>query len=283
MNYDAVQRVREPVAWALIVAAGLQVIAGLISLFTASSFSAQAFVEVNLGNVLTGVVLAGIVMVAVLLVVRGEAPARQARTITIAGLAVLAVATLFGVVAWLAALGANTEVIGGGSSEKFAMFLYGAAKVIVLGSAAYVCYVVLQALQPARPAAAAPHGAVPPGQEGYQGYGYQPQGQPYAGYPAPQSPEYDQHQPQQGYGQGYYQQPPQSYGQPAQDYPGHQDQQQPYGQPHQGYGGQQPAEGEGDPGLWTRSYGSDQQQAPGYPPAGEENGQNWYRDDRRPQ
>jgi hypothetical protein len=304
VNYDAVRRLREPLAWALIAAAGLQVIAGLIMLFSASSFSLQSLIEVSSGNVLTGVVMAGVVVGAVLLVASGERPSPHARTITIAGLAVLGLAALFGVIAWLAALGASGETIGVDSAGKMAVFLYGAAKLIVIGVAGYVAYVVFQALQPARPVAPPP-GAVPPGQEGYQSYGY-PQGdqqQPYGAYPPPQAPEYG---PPQGYGQQYqqpyghpdYQQPQQQpYGQPQQDYgqqdygqPGHQGHQgqahQPYGQPQQGYAAQppaEPAEGEGEAGLWTRSYGSDQQPAPGYPQSGEENDQNWYRDDRRSQ
>jgi hypothetical protein len=305
VNYDAVRRHREPVAWALIVAAGLQVIAGLILLFAASSFSLQSLIEVSSGNVLTGVVLAGVVVVAVLLVASGETPSPQARTIVIAGLSVLGLAALFGVITWLAALGASGETIGVGSAGKMAVFLYGAAKLIVIGVAGYFSYSVLPTLRPARPAGGQP-GAVPPGQEGYQGYGY-PQGdqqhygeqqyhgeQQYGGYPQPQAPEYG---PPQGYGQQYQQQPygqpdyqqqpqqpqhPQQppYGQP-QDY-GQQQYQQHYGQPQQGYGAE-PAEGEGEAGLWTRSYGSDQQQPPGYPQSGEENDQNWYRDDRRSQ
>jgi hypothetical protein len=317
VNYDAVRRLREPLAWALIVAAGLQVIAGLIILFSASSFSLQSLIEVSSGNVLTGGVMAGVVVVAVLLAASGERPGPHARTIAIAGLAVLGLAALFGVVAWLAALGASGEAIGVGSAGKMAVFLYGAAKLIVFGVAGYVTFTVLQALRPAARPVAAPPGAVPPGQEGYQSYGY-PQGdqqQPYGGYHQPQAPEYG---PPQGYGQQYqqpygqpdYQQHPQQpqhpqhpqhppYGQPQQDYgqqdygqqdygqPGHQGQaHQPYGQPQQGYAEQPPAEtaeGEGEAGLWTRSYGSDQQPAPGYPQSGEENDQNWYRDDRHSQ
>jgi hypothetical protein len=323
VNYDAVRRLREPLAWALIAAAGLQVIAGLIMLFSASSFSLQSLIEVSSGNVLTGVIVAGVVVVAVLLVASGERPSPHARTIAIGGLAVLGLAALFGVIVWLAALGASGETIGVGSAGKMAVFLYGAAKLIVVGVAGYVAYAVLQALQPARPVAAPP-GAVPPGQQGYQSYGYpqgDPQQQPYGAYPQPQAPEYGQ--PPQGYGQQYqqpygqpdYQQPPQQqpqqppYGQPQQDYGqqdygqqdygqqdygqqdyGQQDYSQPghqgYGQPQQGYAAQPPAEtaeGEGEAGLWTRSYGSDQQPAPGYPQSGEENDQNWYRDDRRSQ
>jgi hypothetical protein len=322
VNYDAVRRLREPLAWALIAAAGLQIIAGLIMLFSSSSFSLQSLIEVSSGNVLTGVVVAGVVVVAVLLVASGERPSPQARTIAMAGLAVLGLAALFGVIAWLAALSANGEAIGVESAEKMAVFLYGAAKLTVIGVAGYVTYAVLQALRPARHVAAGPPGAVPPGQEGYQSYGYpqSDQQQPYGGYPQPQAPEYGP----QGYGQHYqqpygppdYQQQPQqpqqpygqsqqNYGQPdygQQDYgqeygqPGAQGQQgqqghqgqahQPYGGPQQGYPPQPPAEtpeGEGEAGLWTRSYGSDQQPAPGYPQSGEENDQNWYRDDRRPQ
>ncbi|HEU5156263.1 MAG TPA: hypothetical protein VFU43_04650 [Streptosporangiaceae bacterium] len=277
MNHDAVRRLREPVAWALIVAAGLQIIAGLILLFAASSFSLQSLIEISSGNVLTGVVVAGVVALAVLLVSYGDSPSAQARLIVIAGLAVLGLAAIFGVIVWLAALGASGETIGVETSGKMAVFLYGAAKLIVIGVAGYFAFTVLQGLRPARPAAAPP-GAVPPGQEGYQGYGGYPPGdqQQYGGYPPPQAPEYGQ--PEYGQQHGYGQQYQQPYGQP--------EFQQPQGQPQQGYQAQppaEPAEGEGEAGLWTRSYGSDQQQAPGYPQSGEENDQNWYRDDRRPQ
>ncbi|HZB32134.1 MAG TPA: hypothetical protein VE465_18395, partial [Streptosporangiaceae bacterium] len=84
MNYDAAQRLREPAAWALIVAAGLQVLAGLSMLLAGAGFTQQAFVEVSFGNMVSGVTLAGVVVLAVLLVTRGEAPTPQARTIVIA-------------------------------------------------------------------------------------------------------------------------------------------------------------------------------------------------------
>jgi hypothetical protein len=331
VNYDAVQRLREPAAWALITAAGLQLLAGLILLFAASSFTVQAVSEVSGGNVLTGIALAAIVVVAVLLVTRGESPSPQARTIVLAGLVILGLAALFTVVAVLAGLAAGGDETGLGLSSKLAVFLYGVAKVIVIGIAAYFVYTVFQALQPARPAAQP--GGIPQGQEGYPGY---PQQGQYGDYAQPQSYEQQGYAPQgyeqQGYEQQGYQQQP-GYGQQYQQYnqPDYQQQQQqpygqqqpdyyqqqtdpvqqPYGQqpqpgygqepqpgygqePEQGYGqeqqqqqqgyGQQPpAAGEGDPGLWTRSYGSDDPLQSGYPQSGEEKDQNWYRDDRHSQ
>jgi hypothetical protein len=307
VNYDAVQRLREPAAWALIAAAGLQVLAGLILLFNGPSFTLQALSEVSYGSTITGVTLGGIVVLAVLLVTRGESPSPQARTIVIAGLAVLGIAIAFGVVTWLASLGAPGGESGTGASAKAAVFLYGAAKLIVLGIAGYFVFTVFQALRPARPAAQQP-GSIPPG----QGYGYPPQDQAYGGYAQPQG--YGQ-QPYQQYGQPDYQQQQQqpyaqpqgyeqqSYGQQGYEQQGYEQQgygqPQAYEQPHGGYeqpqgGYEQPgyaaqpqppqpaAEGEGDAGLWTQSYGSsDPQQAPGHPQSGEENDQNWYRDDRR--
>jgi hypothetical protein len=289
VNYDAVQRVREPAAWALIVAAGLQVLAGLSMLLIGPGFTEQAFVEVSFGNMVTGVTLAGVVVIAVLLVTRGEAPSPQARTVVLAGLIVLGVAVVVSAIAWLATLGAPGGEVGAGAGVKTAVFLYGAAKVIILSVAGYFAYTVFQALQPARPAAQP--GSIPPEgyqQEGYQAYGYpqheQQQPQQYGGGYPPQG--YEQ---QPGYGQQQYPQYDQSgYGQP-QPQP-----QQPYVQPRQDYiqppPQQSAAEDEGDAGLWTRSYGSGSDQHPGqpgqqppsgYPPAGEEGDQNWYRDDRR--
>jgi hypothetical protein len=299
VNYDAAQRLREPAAWALIAAAGLQVLAGLIMLFTGQGFTAQAFVEVSFGGTITGVTLAGMVALAVLLVTRGESPSPQARTIVLAGLVVLGIAVAFTVIVWLASLGAGDET-GAGAGIKAAAFLYGAAKLIVLILGAYFVYTVFQAMQPARPAAQP--GAVPPGQEAYPGYGYPQQDQQHyeqhygGGYP-PQG--YEQQQPQAYEQQAYEQQPYEQQQGYAQQYPQYSQQeyhqaqqQQPYAQPPQDYvqqpqadyQQQPPAEGEGDAGLWTRSYGSnDPQQPSGYPQTGEENDQNWYRDDRRSQ
>jgi hypothetical protein len=296
VNYDAVQRLREPAAWALIAAAGLQVLAGLILLFNGSSFTLQALSEVSYGSTITGVTLGGIVVLAVLLVTRGESPSPQARTIVIAGLAVLGIAIAFGVVTWLASLGAPGGENGTGASAKAAVFLYGAAKLTLLGIAGYFVFTVFQALQPARPAPQP--GSIPPGG---QGYGYPQQDQPYGGYAQQQGygqqypqygqPDYQQQQQQQPYGQpqGYeqqgYEQQPQAYEQGYEQGYGQQGYEQPQSYEQPGYGAQpqQPqAEGEGDAGLWTQSYGSsDPLQAPGHPQSGEENDQNWYRDDRR--
>ncbi|WP_067821235.1 hypothetical protein [Actinomadura kijaniata] len=286
MNKEAVQRLREPAAWVLLGAAGLQLLAGLIALLAGgvsgeiagqevgSSFKSRALAEITGGFFThTGQVL--LVVLAVALSVWAT-ETRQARTVVMGALGVLGGVALFGVVAWLSAMLVPSGLAS--AADKLAVFLYGAARLAVVGLAIWFVLTVFKGMQPARPQAQP--GQV--GQGGYPDFG-QPQGQQFG------QPQQQFGQPEQG----------QQYGQPQQFGQQPQQQYQQYGQqPQQG---QQPAEEE-NVGEWTRAYGgagSDTGQ-PGYgqpgqgygqPQQGQQPGQqpgeqppneggDWYRDNR---
>ncbi|SEF97243.1 hypothetical protein SAMN04489712_102670 [Thermomonospora echinospora] len=300
MNKEAVQRLREPAAWVLSIAAALHVLAGLVMLFMGKlvggeKFTGRAMSETLQWGMVSGITVPALLVVAVLLVTWGGTPTRQARTIVMTALGVSGAALLFGVIAWLAGLVADTGGAEGAAAVKLAAFLFGAAKLAVLGVGAWFTFTVFQSLQPARPAQ--------PMQQGYPDYGYQQGQQPYqGGYQQPvegqhsqqqyQQPQYDPQQYQQS-SQGGYQQPQQSggyqqpqqggYQQPQQG--GYQQPQQPQ-QPQQ-QGGQSLEEESA--GEWTRAYGGGgQQEQQGYGQQGHgrpeqpgpENGGEWYRDSR---
>jgi hypothetical protein len=299
VHKEAVQRLREPAAWVLLVAAGLQVLAGLVLLLMGSDyaggkFSLRALNETVEVSLVTGMSVAALLVVAVLLVTWGDTPTRQARTIVMGALALFAVALLFGVVSWLAGLLAGGEGLEIGAGVKLAAFLLGAAKLAVLGVGAWFTFTVFKSLKPQRAA--------------HQGYaGYQ-QGQPYAQGQQPVEGQHGYEQQagygQQGYGQqaGYEQQYPQQ--QYPQQYPQQYEQHQQPGYDQGGYQQQQPggyqAGGQSgqsmedeSAGEWTRAYGGDrnpqpgqpgqpQPGQPGYGQPGPEGGE-WYRENRPPQ
>ncbi|WP_396454353.1 hypothetical protein [Actinomadura sp.] len=294
MNKEAVQRLREPVAWVLLAAAGLHLLAGLISLLGGGgSFTGRALGETQGGTFLQ-IVLVGVLVLAVLLVTWGDAPTPQARTITMGALGVLGGIALFGVIAWLCGMLADSEYVS--ALTKLSAFLEGAGKLAVVGAGGWFVFTVFQGMQPPRPQ---PQQQM---QQGYPDFGYQ-QGQPgqqqygqqygQQGFEQQQYGQYQQYgqQPgaegQQQYGQQYQQ--PQQYGQ--------QDYQQQYGAQSGGYQagqqagqqgqqeGQQPSADQEEMGEWTRAYGgSGQDQGPqGTQPAPpQEGGGDWYRDNRPP-
>jgi hypothetical protein len=250
VNNDAAQRLREPGAWVLLGSVFLQMISGLIGLFTGkgTTFTYRAYNFVAYDNFFSGIALVGVAVVAVALVSRlGGAPTPQARNVALAAAVLLGVVALFDVIAVLGGLAA-----GGGSpgvildvpvSAKISMFLYGVAKLAVVAVGAFYAYVTYQSLGPARPA---PH---------YPQQGYGQPGRPAAPYGAP----YGQQQPYGG------QQPPygssgaqQAYGQqspyPQQGYAPSPYYQQPPAQPAQPVPPAPPA-GQSE-GEWTRAYGS---------------------------
>lgn len=289
MQKEALQRLREPIGWVLVAAAGLQLLAGIVLLFSDSldaggKFTIRALAETIGGrDLVTGMTLTALLVIAVLVTTSGPAPARQARNIATAALGVFCAALLFGVITWLAGLAAGAEGIEIGAGVKFAAFLYGAAKLAVLGIGAFYVYNVFQGLQPPRPAAHQ-QGA------GFQGYGGYQEGQqqyPQQGGGYQQPVEGQQYDPQQ------YQQYPQQEGYQQQGYQQQGYQQGGYqqGQPQQGYSqqGGQSLEDE-SAGEWTRAYGGDQPQPGGYGQSGygqpeqrREEGGEWYRDGRPPQ
>jgi hypothetical protein len=285
VDKDALQKLREPAAFALVGAAGLQVLAGLVGLLGGDgSFSYRALDEAGGFGLFTGISVAALGALAVFLVSRGETPSPQARTITIIALAVLGVGLLFGVVTTLAGMAASSTTIGGttygpGFGTKAPAFLYGVAKIAMSGIAGFYAFSVFQMLQPPKPVAQ-PGGL----QAGYQPYGQDPQqyGQQAYGQPGYDQQQYQQQGYQQQYGeqpyqqQGYQAEGPQQYGQPEGQQQYGQAEGQQYGQ--QAYGQQPapPAAGE-ELGGWTQAYGG--QGAPQNPQEGGEQ-QNWYGGDQ---
>ncbi|MBC6464822.1 hypothetical protein [Actinomadura alba] len=319
MNKEAVQRLREPAAGALLASAGLQLLAGIVMLLagggkdvtlpgggevsTGLPFSLRALNELTGGQLLTSVTVVGLLVIAVLLAVHGETPTPKARNIVMGALGVIGGIALFSVIVLLSALGAEAPAM-----VKFAGFLFGVAKLAVVGIGGWFIFTVFKGLQPPRPAH--PQGAVPPGYgeygyqqgqaQGQQQYGYGQEGQ--QAYQQQQYPQQGQ-QPQQGYEQQgydqqayeqqrYEQQYPQQGSQPQQGYEQQYPQQQGYGQQDYSAQGRPPAEGENEPGQWTQAYGAgDDAQHGGQ--HGQEYGQRyaqpeqreadegtWYRDDR---
>ncbi|MQY07142.1 hypothetical protein [Actinomadura macrotermitis] len=309
MNKEAVQRLREPAAWVLLVSAGLQLLAGLMALFVGGGgFTYRAFGETQSGF-FTQVATVALLVLAVALV-NWPAESGQARTITMGALGILGGIALFGVVCWLSAMLVSSEYAGAGS--KLAVFLYGASKLAVVGVAGWFVFTVFQGMMPPRPK---PAGQMPQG--GYPDFGYQ-QGQPQQfgqqpQYGQPQEQQYQQYGQQfgqQGNPQGtqpagydqqqYAQQQYQQYGQPEQQY-GQPEQQQYQASPQPGPA--QEAEDE-SMGEWTRAYGGSGEPDPNQPgstgtPHGlgqqgygqqprqgegqQGEGGDWYRDNRPPQ
>jgi hypothetical protein len=256
VNNDAARRLRGPGAWVLLASVFLQLVSGLIGLFTGTgtAFTYRAYNFVAYDNFFSGLAVVGLVVVAVALVSRlGGAPTAQARNVALAGAILLGATALFDVIAILAGLAAGAGspgvIIDVPASAKFAMFLHGVAKLAVVAVGAFYAFSTFQSLGPARPVApqypqqgygqpAPPYGPSYGQQQPYtQPQAQQPYGQPQVQQPYGQQPPY----PQQGYGQpAYYQQPSAQPVQPAQP---------------AGPAGQ--SEGE-----WTRAYGSTEQPAP---------------------
>ncbi|WP_304523667.1 hypothetical protein [Actinocorallia sp. API 0066] len=277
MNTEALQRLREPAAFVLLGAAALQLLAGLISLFS-GSFTANAYYETGSFGLFAGIGLSALGVLTVIFATYGT-PSPQAKNIVTGALAVLALGAALGLLCLFAGLLADSRFISGGS--KAAAFFWGLSKLAVTGAAAYYAFLNFRTFQPARPAPV-------PGQV----YGQQPYGEPYG-----QQAQYGQQpqqygQPQYGVQDPYAQQPtaqpaqdpygqqPQQYGQPAA--PQYGQPQDPYGQQQYGQPAQpgQPAPGQQpqpDQGQWTRQFGEDPSAQP------QQNDQNWYRGDQGPQ
>ncbi|MFI0357220.1 hypothetical protein [Actinomadura sp. 9N407] len=305
MNKEAVQRLREPAAWVLLAAAGVQLFAGLIELVAgggdnSGGFKYRAYAEISTGFFTQVSTVALVALAVALAAVLGPAPTRQARNIIMGALGVLGGMALFGVVSWLASLLVDSRYAGGG--EKLAVFLFGASKLAVIGIAGWFVFAVFQAMQPARPKGQAqmPQGGYPDfgyqqGQQPQQQFGQPQPGQQY-GEPQPGQQQFGQQASQPGYGQQPYQpgaegqQAPQGYGQqPGQPQPGQQQPGQPqfgqqqFGQPQQpqdyqqgqqygqgapqsGYGQQPSGESQEEGvGEWTRAYGGSGDQGHGAP------------------
>jgi hypothetical protein len=217
VNQD-VQRLREPGAWVLLGAVALTVISGLVGLlFSKVPFTIQAFNIASGDGFFSSMALVGVVVVAVLLVTRlGGGPTPQARTIALAALIVLGVVALLDLVCILAGLGAGSEgILLDSGSAKIAMFLYGIAKLAVLGVGGFWIFTVYQSFAPAPMAQYPGQGYGPPGaQPPYGQPAYGPPGQPQVPYGQPPQ-QYPQQQP--GFARPPYGQP--AYGPPQQTGP----------------------------------------------------------------
>ncbi|GAA4313921.1 hypothetical protein ACFQY7_32605 [Actinomadura luteofluorescens] len=310
MNKEAVQRLREPAAWVLLAAAGVHLLAGIISLLGGGgSFTLRALGQTNDGTFLQ-VAMVGLVVLAIALTTSGAAPTPQARTITMGALGVLGGIGLFGVICWLSGMLANSDYAG--AVTKLTTFLVGAGDLAVVGVGGWFAFTVFKGMQPPRPQpqmqqqGGYPDFGYQQGQPGQQQYGQQQYGQPaQPGYDQQQYQQYPQYGQQAGEGQqpaqpGYEQQQygqqqygQQQYGQPAQ--PGYDQHGQP--QEYQQYGGQggyqqgaqqgQPPAEQEDMGEWTRAYGGGSGQdpqgtQPAPPQGGDQEGGDWYRDNRPP-
>jgi hypothetical protein len=287
VDKDALQRFREPAAWALIGAAGLQLLAGLVYLlFGGYKFTFRALNEAQGSGLFASFTLAVLVILAVLFVTRGDTPSPQAKTVTMIGLGLLGAGLLFGVISLLAGMLADGSVVSGaGFGIKLSAFLFAVSKLVLTGLAGYYTFTVFQTLQPPKPAAQP--GGLQPGYQAYgQQYGYpQPGQQPYDPQQQAQQP-YDPQQ--QGQQHGY---DPQQYGQqqyPQAGYGQQYGQQQGYGQQ---YPQQQPGQGEAEAAGWTQAYGgaenpqpSFEQPQPGQQPqqgqTPEGDDRNWYGGER---
>ncbi|MFI6518855.1 hypothetical protein ACIBF1_25090 [Spirillospora sp. NPDC050679] len=281
MNKEAVQRLREPAAWVLLGAAGLQLLAGLIVLLAGggegSTFKGRAFAEIT-GGFFTNVVTVALVAAAVAVSLWGGPPTRQARTVVMGALGVLGGIALFAVVCWLSAMLVDTT--SAAAAEKLGVFLYGASRLAVVGLAIWFVLTIFKGMQPARPAA--PQGQMA---QGYPDFGYQQGQQQYGGQQQFGHPQdFQQGQPGQQPGQQYQQfgqQPGYGQGGEGQQQPGYGEGQQPgygqqpqYGQPPQGQPGQQPDQqyqqygqqpgyGQGTGGHQQPGYGGEgRQQSP---------------------
>ncbi|GAA3238967.1 hypothetical protein [Actinocorallia longicatena] len=312
MSKEALLKLREPAAFALLGAGALQMLAGLVGLFAKGGFTYHALSETSEYGHFTNLSIAVVTVLAVLFVTKGaEQNSPQARNVVMAALGVLGFGLLFGAVCLLAGLlaGGESTTVGGvtysittvSGNTKIVAFFFGIAKLVITGVAGYFVFLNFQALQPARPAplpgglgGGQVYGGQQYGQYGQPGQQGQPYGDPYqqqapppGAYNDPYSPPPSPSQPQPGPSQpqpGQYGQP--QYGAPdpyAQGQPGpSQPQPGQYGQPGQGQPGhgqpgqygQQPPQ---DQGGWTRQFGEEP------PQHGQQSDQNWYRGDQGPQ
>jgi hypothetical protein len=294
MSKFDVARLKEPAAWIMLAAGGLDIlltigrilIGSSTSFGGGSSFAERAFTQF-FG--LTSPVTTALLLGSVLLLTKIGEPSPKAKPVAYVAAGFLGAATVFGALSLLIGL------FAGNSGRSTVEFVLTGVPMLALTAVALV-YLLPQVLPEPRPAA--PYGQgfqqqgygpqgygqqqgyaqQPPsqggpayGQPGQQGYGQQPpsqaqpgpqdhpggHGQPAPGY-APQPPSYGGQPEQPPYGQGYGQQEQgQSFGgQPEQPPYG----QQPGGHPEQPPYGQQPGGHPEQPSYGQQNYGQPEQQ-----------------------
>ncbi|HET9170420.1 MAG TPA: hypothetical protein VFN97_13335 [Actinospica sp.] len=183
---DAIKKLREPAALGAAAYAALSILASVIELLFTSGGSFSDTAAGQLGNLLNFPVALAIA-IAVYLANHVEPPLAKARLITLVALGTVAVAAVFGLVAFFASFGADVS-----GTDKFAFFLAGAGGAAAIAVAGWYAWLTWQTHAPLRPANPAPaQGAA----AGPANWGVPPQQQP--GVP-PQQPQ----QPQPGQGQG---------------------------------------------------------------------------------
>src|SRR5690606_29684665 len=124
VNKEAVQRLREPAAWVLLASAGVQLLAGIVSLLAQDGpFTLSALLETRDG-IFFQVEIVGLLVLAVVLTTWGGQATPQAKNITIGSLAVLAGVALFGIVCWLGGMLAESQ--SADAIAKLSAFLVGA-------------------------------------------------------------------------------------------------------------------------------------------------------------
>ena len=260
-----VSRLREPAAWLMLAAGGLNILVAIGKVLVSSSGSLTADLSFadrafsNFANV-TSPVTTALLVGSVLLLTKVGTPSPQAKPVAFGVAAMLAIAALFGAITLVLGL------FAGSGARLTAEFVLRGVPVLALTGIALVY--VLPLVLPDRP-------AVQP----QQGYGQQFPNAPYGQQPPIQQPYGEQPSfvggpaEQQGYGQqppsyggqpeqaGYGQQPLSFGGQP--DGQGGPVGQQGYGQQPPSYGGtpEQPGYGQQPP-----SYGGQPEQPPYVPP-----------------
>lgn len=194
MITDATKKLREPVAYILLAFAGLVALASLIRLFVGSEFTSSAGVVQGTLTPpgLTALVLLAALAGSVALVTEFGGPTPNARTVTLAALAITGVNVLLGLITAFAGFGET-----GDAGLKIVGFIYAIGGLTLYGAVGLYLFKTFQALPaPVRVPKAGAHGQFA-GQGQYGQYGGQ-YGQPGA---------------QGQYGQGQYGQPEPGQGQ----------------------------------------------------------------------
>lgn len=198
MLEEKTRRLREPAAWVALSAAAVQVLLGALNLlFVRQSALAQyTFAEqaARYEYAFLGLHTTLLPVIAVLLAIHVGKRLPRARAIAIAALSIEGVAALFGLISWIAAMGA-TEA---SALMRFGDFLKGGVGLAALAVGILLSVSVLGSgtsrgtvdpFAPRTPATAAPAGPdgveTPPQAHGQQAYGQQWHGQP----PQPSAPQ----------------------------------------------------------------------------------------------
>jgi hypothetical protein len=144
---DAHKKLHEPAALAAAAYAALSILASVIELLFTSGGSFSDTAAGQLGNLLSFPVALA-VAIAVYLANHVDPVLPKARLITMVALGTIALAAVFGVVAFFASFGADVS-----GTDKFAFFLAGAGGAAAIGASGWYTWLAWQAHAPARPAA----------------------------------------------------------------------------------------------------------------------------------